>query len=117
MLATVSVDVAGARNNPPPVSGAQKATFCDRCHSHFVIVVTADQQTFRQTYEPSKNKNQRSSSMKIISAFAFATLLSLPASAAVASSAKNWKITAPDVRTIPNCPALEGYPDCHPDRR
>jgi len=54
---------------------------------------------------------------KIISALAFATLLSLPASAAVASSAKNWKITAPSVLTIPNCPALEGYPDCHPDRR
>src|SRR5262244_3905488 len=35
---------------------------------------------------------------KIIPALAFATLLSLPASAAPASA---------------NCPALEGYPDCH----
>ena len=35
---------------------------------------------------------------KIISALAFATLLSLPASAAPNSA---------------NCPALEGYPDCH----
>jgi len=37
---------------------------------------------------------------KIISALAFATLLSLPASAAPASA---------------NCPTLEGYPDCHPE--
>jgi len=35
---------------------------------------------------------------KIISALAFATLLSPPASAAPASA---------------NCPAFEGYPDCH----
>ena len=53
---------------------------------------------------------------KIVSALAFATLLSLPASAAVAPSA-NWKITAPRVLTIPTCPALEGYPDCQLDLR
>jgi len=43
---------------------------------------------------------KESSMSKIISALAFATLLSLPASAAPASA---------------NCPALEGYPDCHPE--
>jgi hypothetical protein len=45
---------------------------------------------------------------KIISALAFATLLSLPASAAVP------RILATNANA--NCPTLEGYPDCHPDR-
>jgi hypothetical protein len=40
--------------------------------------------------------------LKIISALAFATLLSLPASAVPASAQSS-------------CPALEGYPDCHPE--
>ena len=51
---------------------------------------------------------------KIISALAFATLLSLPASAAV-----DREVTAPRILvTNPgvSCPANEGYPDCHPDR-
>jgi hypothetical protein len=51
---------------------------------------------------------------KIISTLAFATLLSLPASAAT-----NWEITAPRIlvtNASASCPALEGYPDCHPDR-
>ena len=46
---------------------------------------------------------------KIISALAFATLLSLPASA---------EITAPRIlvtNASASCPAHEGYPDCHPD--
>ena len=46
---------------------------------------------------------------KIISALAFATLLSLPASA---------EITAPRIlvtNASESCPAHEGYPDCHPD--
>ena len=50
---------------------------------------------------------------KIISALAFATLLSLPASAAV-----NREITAPRIlvtNASATCPANEGYPDCHPD--
>src|SRR5262249_58168320 len=82
----------------------------------FVIAVTAHQQTSRQ--DTSHQKNKESSSMsKIISALAFATLLSLPASAAVASSA-NWEITALRVlvtNASASCPSLEGYPDCHPD--
>ena len=45
---------------------------------------------------------------KIISALAFATLLSLPASAAVP------RILATNANA--NCPTLEGYPDCHPDQ-
>jgi hypothetical protein len=51
---------------------------------------------------------------KIIPALAFATLLSLPASAAV-----NEEVTAPRI-LVTNasaiCPANEGYPDCHLDR-
>ena len=46
---------------------------------------------------------------KIISALAFATLLSLPASA---------EITAPRIlvtNASASCPAYEGYPDCHRD--
>jgi hypothetical protein len=44
---------------------------------------------------------------KIISALAIATLLSLPASAAVSRSLAT--------NASANCPTLEGYPDCHPD--
>jgi hypothetical protein len=50
---------------------------------------------------------------KIIFALAFATLLSLPASAAV-----NREVTAPRIlvtNASAGCPANEGYPDCHPD--
>ena len=50
---------------------------------------------------------------KIISALAFATLLSLPASAAA-----NREITAPGILVATasaSCPAYEGYPDCHRD--
>ena len=50
---------------------------------------------------------------KIISALAFATLLSLPASAAT-----NWEIAALRILVTDasaSCPAHEGYPDCHPD--
>ena len=44
---------------------------------------------------------------KTISALAIATLLSLPASAAISRSlATNGSAS---------CPTLEGYPDCHPD--
>ena len=51
---------------------------------------------------------------KIIFALAFASLLSLPASAAV-----NPEVTAPRIlvtNVSATCPANEGYPDCHPDR-
>jgi len=51
---------------------------------------------------------------KIISALAFATLLSLPASAGA-----NREVTAPGILVTTasaSCPAYEGYPDCHPDR-
>jgi len=51
---------------------------------------------------------------KIISTLAFATLLSLPASAAVSR-----EVTAPRIlvtNASASCPANEGYPDCHPDR-
>jgi hypothetical protein len=51
---------------------------------------------------------------KIISALAFATLLSLPTSAAVTR-----EVTAPRIlvtNASASCPANEGYPDCHPDR-
>jgi len=44
---------------------------------------------------------------KIISALVFATLLSLPA-----------YVAAPRIlvtNASASCPALEGYPDCHPD--
>jgi hypothetical protein len=44
---------------------------------------------------------------KIISALAIATLLSLPASAAVA------RILVTNASA--SCPTYEGYPDCHPD--
>jgi len=44
---------------------------------------------------------------KIISALAIATLLSLPASAAVA---RNLVTNA-----SASCPTYKGYPDCHPD--
>jgi len=50
---------------------------------------------------------------KIISALAFATLLGLPAPAAV-----NREVTAPRIlvtNASASCPTLEGYPDCHPD--
>jgi len=50
---------------------------------------------------------------KIISALAFATLLSLPASAGA-----NREVTAPGILVTTasaSCPAYEGYPDCHPD--
>ena len=50
---------------------------------------------------------------KIISALAFAALLTLPASAAT-----NWEITAPRIlvaNASASCPTYEGYPDCHPD--
>jgi len=50
---------------------------------------------------------------KIISALAFATLLSLPASAGA-----NREVTAPGILVTTasaSCPAHEGYPDCHPD--
>ena len=50
---------------------------------------------------------------KIISTLAFATLLSLPASAAVSR-----EVTAPRIlvtNASASCPAHEGYPDCHPD--
>ena len=51
---------------------------------------------------------------KIISALAFATLLSLPTSAAVTR-----EVTAPRIlvtNASASCPANEGYPDCHLDR-
>jgi hypothetical protein len=51
---------------------------------------------------------------KIIFALAFASLLSLPASAAV-----DREVTAPRIlvaNASATCPANEGYPDCHPDR-
>jgi hypothetical protein len=44
---------------------------------------------------------------KIISALAIATLLSLPASAAVP------RILVTNASA--SCPTFEGYPDCHPD--
>jgi len=48
---------------------------------------------------------------KFVSALAFATLLSLPASAAA-----NREFAAPRILvTNASCPAHEGYPDCHPD--
>ena len=50
---------------------------------------------------------------KIISTLAFATLLSLPASAAVSR-----EVTAPRILVTSasaSCPTHEGYPDCHPD--
>jgi len=50
---------------------------------------------------------------KIISALAFATLLSLPASAGA-----NREVTAAGILVTTasaSCPAYEGYPDCHPD--
>ena len=50
---------------------------------------------------------------KIISALAFATLLSLSTSAAV-----NREVTAPRIlvtNASASCPTFEGYPDCHPD--
>ena len=50
---------------------------------------------------------------KIIPALAFATLLSLPASAAV-----NEEVTAPRIlvtNASASCPTHEGYPDCHPN--
>ena len=89
-----------------PMQPCRKATFCDRCHSAFVIVLA----NIRAIKEPAQPKE--SSMSKIISALAFATLLSLPASAAVASPSNYWKITTQRVLTIPACPALEGYPDC-----
>ena len=51
---------------------------------------------------------------KIISTLAFATLLSLPASAAVSR-----EVTAPRIlvtNASASCPANEGYPDCNLDR-
>jgi hypothetical protein len=48
---------------------------------------------------------------KIISALAFATLLSVPAAA-------NWEVTAPRIlvtNASASCPTHEGYPECHPD--
>ena len=50
---------------------------------------------------------------KIISTFAFATLLSM-----LASVATNLEITAPRIlvaNASASCPTFEGYPDCHPD--
>ena len=49
---------------------------------------------------------------KIISALAFATLLSLPASAAVIREVTPRILVT---NASASCPANEGYPDCHPD--
>jgi hypothetical protein len=51
---------------------------------------------------------------KIIFALAFASLLSLPASAAVDREVTAPRILVANASAI--CPANEGYPDCHPDR-
>ena len=51
---------------------------------------------------------------KIISTLAFATLLSLPASAAVSREVTALRILVTNPSA--GCPANEGYPDCHPDR-
>jgi hypothetical protein len=51
---------------------------------------------------------------KIIFALAFASLLSLPASAAVDREVIAPRTLVTNASAI--CPANEGYPDCHPDR-
>jgi hypothetical protein len=50
---------------------------------------------------------------KVISALAFVTLLSLPASAAADREVTATRILVANASA--SCPTFEGYPDCHPD--